>query len=223
MDIREELFKLEGLKYKEFNSKLTKTSYPIIGIRVPVLRNFAKREIRDINYVSSDNPYFEEVMLEGMNIGFCKNIDMFIERVDNFVSKIDDWSICDVFCAGVKNIVYKNKDRVWGYIIKYASSNEEFETRFMIIMMMDYFLEEKYLHDVFNIIDNVRCDKYYCEMAIAWLVATSLAKFEKETLEYLRNSHISKFAYNKAISKACESYRISDELKIKLRKMKRYN
>lgn len=223
MNIRKELFKLQDIKYKDFQSSLTKTRYPIIGIRIPELRNFAKKETKNISYISCSNPYFEEVMLEGMNISFCKDIELFIKRIDEFIPKIDDWSVCDIFCSGVKNIVSKNKDRIWDYIVKYASSNEEFENRFMIIMMMDYYLEEKYLNKVFDVIDNIKCDKYYCEMAIAWLIATSLAKFEKETLEYMHNSSISKFSYNKAISKACESYRINDELKIKLKKMKRGN
>lgn len=221
MNVREKLFKLQDIKYKEFNSKLTKTKYPIIGIRIPILRDFAKRETKNINYISSSNPYFEEVMLEGMNISFCKDIQLFIARVNDFIPKIDDWSVCDICCASLRKIVNKNKERVWECIIKYKDSEEEFETRFMIIMMMDYFLEEKYLNDIFYIIDNLKCNKYYCEMAVAWLLATSLAKFENETLEYMQRSHISKFAFNKAISKACESYRVSVEIKNRIKMMKR--
>lgn len=219
MNVREELFKLEDLKYKEFNAKIIKTKYPVIGIRMPILKKFAKSISKDTTFVSSDNPYYEEVMLEGLLITYDKDITSFINRFDAFISKIDDWSICDTICASSK-IVIKNKETFYKYITKYKNSKKEFETRVMIVMLMDYYLDEEYLSRVFKIIDNIKCHEYYTDMAIAWLVASSLVKYERETLEYMSNTNISKFAYNKAISKACDSYAISDALKEKLRSMR---
>lgn len=219
MNIREELFKLEDLKYKEFNTKIIKTRYPIIGIRMPILKKYAKSISKNITFISDDNPFYEEVMLEGLLITYDKDINSFINRLDDFIFKIDDWSICDTICASSK-IVIKNKEVFYKYITKYKNSKKEFETRVMIVMLMDYYLDEKYLSRIFEIIDNIKCHEYYTEMAIAWLIASSLAKYQKETLEYMSNANISKFAYNKAISKACDSYVISDTLKEKLRGMR---
>ena len=110
---------------------------------------------------------------------------------------------------------------MWDFITSYKTSNNEFEIRFMIVMMMDYYLEEKYINNIFNILDNIKCDFYYVNMAIAWLLSTSLVKNEKETLEYLNNNNLSDFVINKTISKANDSYRVNKELKETLKKMKR--
>lgn len=219
MDVRKELFKLEDLKYKEFNTKIIRTKYPVIGIRMPTLKKFAKSISKEILFVSPNKPYYEEVMLEGLLITYSKDINSFINRLDTFIPKIDDWSICDSICSNSK-IIKNNKEIFYKYIIKYKNSKKEFETRVMLVMLMEFYLEEKYLNNIFKIIDNIKCHDYYTEMAISWLLVTSLAKYEKETLEYINKANISKFTFNKMISKACDSYVISDELKEKIKSMR---
>lgn len=223
MNIREELFKLKDDKCKDFSSKLTRTKYPMLGVRIPLIKKLAKY-ISKSNYLecfcNEKNPFFEEVMLEGLMIGFFKDINEVLSKLEIFLSKIDDWSVCDSTCSNLK-ITNKNKDIMWKFITKYKDSDKEFEVRFMVVMMMDYFLEAKYISEIFKIIDNVKSDKYYVKMAIAWLLATSIVKCERETLEYINNCKLDNFTFNKMISKCCDSYRISNELKDKLRGMKK--
>jgi len=222
MNIREELFKLKDEKYKEFSSKLTKTKYPMIGVRIPLIKKLAK-DIRDNDFFSCfdslKNPYFEEVMLEGLLIGYLKDINLVIERLKIFINKIDDWSVCDSVCANLK-ITNKNKEVVWDFINNYKDSYKEFEVRFMIVTMMDYYLEDKYINSIFSVINNLKCSKYYVKMAVAWLLATSVFKCEKETIKYIENCKLDKFTYNKMISKCCESYRVRGDLKILLKSKK---
>ena len=110
---------------------------------------------------------------------------------------------------------------MWKFITKYKDSDKEFEVRFMVVMMMDYFLETVYINEIFNIIDNIKCDKYYVKMAIAWLLSTCIVEMEKETIEYMGRCNLDDFTFNKMISKCCDSYRVSDELKCELRGMKK--
>ena len=223
MNIREELLKLKDEKYKEFTSKLTKTNYPIIGVRVPLIKKLAK-EISKEDYCgyfdSLKNPFFEEVMIDGLLIGYLKDINEVVNKLEKFIEKIDDWSICDSVCANLK-ITNKNKDVMWDFISNYKNSCKEFEVRFMLVMMMDYYLDNKYIKDIFCIIDNLKCDAYYVKMAVAWLLATSFVKCEEETLEYIKRCNLDKFTFNKMISKCIESYRIHDDLKLLLKKMKK--
>lgn len=222
INIREELFKLKDDKYKDFSSKLTRTKYPNIGVRIPLIKKLAK-DISESNCLEcfySGNPYFEEIMLEGLTIGYLKDIKEVLVKLEAFVSKIDDWSVCDSTCSNLK-ITNKYKDIVWDFITRYKHSDKEFEVRFMIVMMMDYFLETKYTSKIFNIIDNIKCDKYYVKMAVAWLLATSIVKCEKETIEYISNCKLDDFTFNKMISKCCDSYRVSCELKCILRAMRK--
>ena len=219
MNLVEEFFELRDLNYKNFSSKLTKTKYEIIGVRIPTIKNIAKR-LKDTSINFYNSIYFEEIMLEGLLIGYLKDIDIVIEKLKRFIPKIDDWSVCDSCCANLK-ITKKNKNKIWDFINKYSNSNNEFEVRFMVVMMMDYYLEKEYINDIFNVLDNIRCDGYYANMAISWLLATALAKFETETLKYLQECNLSNFIFNKTINKACESYRVRGSLKAGLKQMKR--
>ena len=105
--IKEELFKLADEKYKEFHSGLCPGTNNIIGIRVPVLRNYAKQLVKEYNIqellLKIDNQYYEEIMLQGMLIGLMKDEFKEIEKqIEKFVPKIDNWAVCDVFCASLK-------------------------------------------------------------------------------------------------------------------------
>ena len=224
--IKRQLALLADEKYKEFHKGLCPGTENIMGVRVPVLRNYAKELAKeyDIKYVleNIDNEYYEEIMLQGMLIGLekDKNIQNILKDIEEFVPKIDNWAVCDVFCAGLK-IVKKNLEDVWIFLQKYLKSDKEFEVRFGVVMILDYYITEAYLYKDFEIFDKIKVEKYYVQMAVAWAISICLIKFYDETLTYLKNSKVDKFTYNKAIQKAIESYRITDEQKQELRKMKK--
>ena len=56
---------------------------------------------------------------------------MLLKYVEKYIPKIDNWAICDVFCAGLK-ITKKYKKEMWNFIKKYLKSDKEFEIRFAI-------------------------------------------------------------------------------------------
>ena len=103
---------------------------------------------------------------------------------------------------------------------KYLKSNKEFEIRFSIVMILDYYIEEEYLKKIFAIFDDTTSDAYYVQMAVAWAISICLIRFYNETIKYLRIAKLDKFTYNKALQKAIESYRITKEQKEELKNMK---
>lgn len=227
MNIKEELKKLVDEEYREFHSNLCPGINNILGIRVPVLRNYAKElnkqySIKElINNI--DDEYYEEIMLKGMIIGVNKNLEWEEIRtyIKEFVPKIDNWAICDTFCAGLK-ITNKYKNEMWNLVNEYLNSNEEFEVRFAVVMILDYYIDSSYLEKNFEIFNNIKLDKYYVKMAVAWAISICLIKFYNETINYLKNNFkLDNWTYNKSIQKAIESYRITDEQKDELRKMKK--
>ena len=224
--IKKELQDLADVKYKEFHQGLCPGTGNIIGVRVPVLRDYAKKiskeyEINDL-LGNIDNEYYEEIMLQGMLIGLKKDKEIadVLKDIENLVPKIDNWAICDVFCAGLK-ITKKHKKEMWDFLQKYLNSDKEFEIRFGVVMLLDYYISEEYLDKDFKIFDDIKSEKYYVQMAVAWAISICLIKFYDKTIEYLKQAKIDKFTYNKALQKAIESYRISEEQKTELRKMKK--
>lgn len=225
-EIKKKLLELSDKKYKEFHGGLCPGTENIIGVRVPILRNYAKELFKEQDWKQTikeiDNEYYEEIMLQGMLIGQAKteDINIILKYVENYVPKIDNWAMCDVFCAGLK-ITQKNKKEVWEFIQKYLKSDKEFEIRFAVVMILDYYIEEQYLKEDLKIFDNIKHEGYYVKMAVAWAISVCLIKFYDETVQYLKKCELDDWTYNKAIQKAIESYRISDNRKQELRKMKK--
>lgn len=222
--IREKLFELQDKKYQEFHSKLCPNVNDIIGVRIPNLRKLAKQ-------IAKENPkeylgkvpkeYYEERMLQGFVIGYMKaDLEEKLDYLDQFVPVIDNWAVCDC-CTSTYKFANKYPKEMWRYIQKYLSSNQEFELRFAIIMLMDYYLTEEYIDQVLAIFDSIQNEGYYVKMGIAWAISRAYVKFPQKTMQLLQNNHLDNFTYNKALQKMIESYQIDKETKQILKEMKR--
>ncbi len=226
--IKQELIQMSDSKYKSFHSNLCPGINNILGIRVPVLREYAKKLIKKYSFEelinNIDDEYYEEIMLQGMLIGLNskENFNVIKKYIEDYIPKIDNWAICDTFCAGLK-IVNQNKENMWGFIKQYLDSDQEFYLRFAIVIILDYYIEEKYLEEIFRIFNNIQSEYYYVKMAIAWAISICLIKYYDKTINYLKNnSKIDKWTYNKSLQKAIESYRITKDQKELLKNMKKY-
>ena len=227
-DIRKDLFDLRDEEYAEFHRKLVPGEEKIIGIRVPVLRNYAKglyrseKENLDEVFGCLKNEYYEEIMLRGMLIGLCKNPDRekFFSMIEEFVPQIRNWGICDVFCGGLKE-VKKYKKETYDFLKKYLSSEREFDVRFALVMLTGYYIDEEYIDRVLEISKNIKHEGYYAKMANAWLLSICFVKFYDKTVEFIKGAGLDIFTHNKAIQKARESRRIDPQRKEELLKMKK--
>ena len=226
IEIKEKLQSLSDEKYKKFHSNLCKNSKnPILGVRVPILRKYAKELKNNFGTEIIDKigeEYYEEIMLKGMIIGLQNNVKYEIveKQIRNYVPKVDNWAICDIFCAGLK-ITKKYKNEMFKLIQIYLNSEKEFELRFAIVMLIDYYIEKDYIDIVLNICDKIQHEGYYVKMAVAWAISICLIKYYDITIHYLNNCNLDDFTYNKSLQKAIESYRISEDRKIELKSIKK--
>ena len=222
-NLREKLYKLSDEKYKKFHSALCPNVDNIIGVRIPKLREIAKEIAKKnpIEFLEKSNcEFYEEKMIYGLVIGYMKaEFEERLKYIDKFVPMIDNWAICDSCCATYK-FTKKNLEEMFGYLQKYINSQDEFEVRFAVIMLMDYYITEEYIDKVFKIYDNINLDKYYVKMAIAWAISVAFVKYEEKTREFLRNNSLDKFTFNKALQKIIESNVVSKETKDEMRRMK---
>lgn len=222
--LRDILFQCSDAEYKKFHSSLCPNINDIIGVRLPKLREIAKLVAKDnpINFLEEYKcEFYEEKMVYGLIIGYMKaDFSTRLKYLDIFVPMIDNWAICDC-CASTYKFTNKNLDEMYQYLQKYITSENEFEVRFACIMLMDYFLNDKYIDRVFEIYNNIKLDKYYVKMAIAWAISVAFVKYEEKTREFLQNNALDKFTFNKSLQKIIESNRVSKEVKDEIRQMKR--
>lgn len=218
------LHSLQDLKYKEFHSKLLNNQINLIGIKTPILRNIAK-DISKGNYIEflnlNQHKYYEENIIHGFIISNLKlPINEIINHINNYLQFIDNWATCDLICSSLK-IISKNKDVFLKYINKLIIKDNEWTRRFCFVILLDYYIESPYLEKIFYLCDNYNNDKYYVNMAIAWLISICYIKHKEQTIIYLNNNKLDKFTHNKAIQKIIESNRISKEEKNKIKLLKR--
>ena len=228
MDIKKTIrLELEGLaedSYRIFSAGLIPGEEHILGVRLPRLREIAKRIVKTDSwqeYLACEPYYFEEIMLQGMIIGAAElSAEKRLEYVRDFIPAIRNWSVCDSFVSGLK-FTRNNPEVVWQFIQPYIKSGDVFSVRFAVVMMMNYYLTDSYIDLVLEQLDGIKHEAYYVKMAVAWALATALAKQPEKTWAYLQNHHLDEDTWRKTVQKCMESYRISEEYKTILRQMRR--
>ena len=218
------LLSLEDKKYKDFNKSIVLNSkYEMIGIRLPIMRDLAKKigktNIEEFLNVIG-NTYYEEVMVQGLVISYIKEEDLFYKYFNEYIKKVDNWALCDSFCSSIK-IVRKYEEKYFNEAIKLSLDKDEFISRIGLIIILNHFIKDSNLTAIFNLLNNIKSDKYYINMAEAWVICELYIKHPKETLLFIKNNNLNKFTQNKAISKIHDSYRVSKEEKNYLNKYKK--
>lgn len=205
---------LQDLKYREFHSGLTNTNLSIIGVRVPILRNIAKKILKtDVEkfFEVIGNEYYEEVFIEGIVLANSSE-EILDKYLMHFIRKVDNWAICDSFCSSLK-IVNKKQGKYWIYFTGLIDPENEFQTRVSLIVLMNYYLNDNYIDRVLKIVSSINSDYYYINMAISWLLSVAIINYKDKVIELLESRSLSKFVQNKTISKIQDSYRVDKDLK----------
>lgn len=223
-NIRKELERLTDEKYREFHSGLLPGIDNILGVRVPELRKLSKRVAKEdwrCYLESSADETYEEVMIQGMVIGYAKmEKDERKKYLDLFVPKINNWGICDC-CTSTYKFIGEDLETWYSYLLYHIESGEEYRIRFGVVALMNYYLTDEWIDQVLKIYDDIRHDAYYVKMAVAWAISMCYVKFPKKTRAFLEENHLDTFTQNKSIQKIRESYRVSKEEKEELKSLKR--
>lgn len=222
--LQKELTKISDAQYAAFQSKLTPgiDSSLFLGVRVPVLRQFAKEFSKrdETKSFSKELPhkYYDENMLHALLISGMKDFDQIIFELNKFLPYVDNWAVCDIMSP---KALKKDKTKLLENIKKWIKSSHTYTCRFGIEMLMSFYLDEDFKPEYLKLVSNVRSKEYYVNMMIAWFFATALTKQWDSTIIYIVNNTLDTWAHNKTIQKAIESYRINAKQKQYLRTLKK--
>ena len=217
------LFEMRDEKFRDFTSKLIPNidKELIIGVRVPDIRRLAKSlsEEERKKFISGlPHKYHEENLLHGVMLQLIKNdIGEVITETEKFLPYIDNWAVCDI---SQSKLLERYPDVVFGKVSEWAKSEKTYTVRFAIDVLLQFFLDENFTPEVFALAKSIVSDEYYVNMALAWFWSFALIKRYEETLPIIESERLPEFVHNKAIQKARESYRISDERKQYLNTLK---
>lgn len=156
-EIRDILIQYAEEQYKEFSAGLIPNAKPLIGVRLPKIRQIAKNIVNDKDNkqrwrqetAAYDGIYtdlfFEETMIRGILIGYgTAKKDISCEEglacLKDFIPQIDNWSMCDCFCNSF-TFANKYRDKVWEFLQSYLYSEREFEVRVALILLLSQYLK----------------------------------------------------------------------------------
>ncbi|UAL07333.1 MAG: DNA alkylation repair protein [Candidatus Methanogranum gryphiswaldense] len=223
IDVQAEIQKRADPKYKEFNTKLVpgiKNSY---GVRVPQLREITKEILKDDweCFLESESKCFEEIMLHGLVIANAKtDIEKRMFYIKKFVPTIDNWCVCDIFCGKWK-LNKQEKSIIWNYCNEQLDSDEEFRMRFATVMIMANFMDDQHIDEILELMSIKYHPGYYYRMGAAWCISNCYIKYPEKTEPYIISGKFDPDIMNRSVQKICDSYRVGEEEKKKLRSVKK--
>lgn len=199
--------------YQAFSSRLLPKGTPLLGVRLPLLRKIARELARkDWHFYldTASNDSFEEILLQGMVIGYADMpVDERQSRTVVFVPKIDNWSVCDSFCSGLK-AVHEHPESWWSFLQPYLASQQTYAVRFGVVMLLLYFIDEDHLSAVLSLLGRVECREPAARTAVSWAAAECYIRFPDLTEAFLLGGNLELPVLRGTLQKILESHRISN-------------
>ena len=223
MTLYDRLITVKDDAYRDFQSKLVPNVPPenMVGVRTPDMRKIAKEvfESPEREAFLNDLPhrYFEEDLIHFFVISMIRDFDECVRAVEAFLPYVNSWPVSD---QATPKAFRKNHEKLLPYIRKWIASEYVYTARFGIRMLMNEFLGDDFRPEYPELVANKKGDDYYLKMMIAWYFATALAKKYDETVPYFEARRLDEWVHRKAIQKAVESYRVSEDHKEYLKSLR---
>ncbi|MBO4364123.1 MAG: DNA alkylation repair protein [Clostridia bacterium] len=223
MDLYDKLIEVRDPEYRDFQAKLVPNipAETILGVRTPDMRRIAKEVFASgkAEEFLKDLPhrYYEENLIHFFVLAMIKDFDECVKGVEAFLPYVDCWPVSD---QATPKAFTKNHERLLPYIRKWVASDHVYTARFGIRMLMNEFLGEDFREEFPELVASKKGDDYYLKMMIAWYFATALAKRYDETVKYFEERRLEEWVHRKAIQKALESFRVTEEHKEYLKSLR---
>ena len=204
-------------KYAAFQKPLSNSDYEIIGIKIPILKKIAKEHYqdKDLDLNEFEHHHYLEVEMLYFIIGMLRNksVDDKLEFIYKNVKYADSWMITDTPNAYLAKLDF---DRYIEFFKKTYQSKHVYTRRIGYVMGLKVFRDKRVL-EVLNLIQDD--NEYMVTMGQAWLLATMAICYPEEVFNYLsKSSNVT--LRKKTISKIVESFRISDDYKVKFKTLR---
>ena len=224
-DLSSRLHALADPAYRLFQCKLMPTvpTEQVWGVRTPQLRALAKEAAGTPEaaafLAALPHAAYDENNLHGALLCLMRDYDACLAAVEVFLPYIDNWAINDSTCSNLKQFK-KQQIEGFSFIRKCLKEKNPYIIRFGLVLLLNYYINDQYIDIVLKICEHDYLDHYYVSMAHSWLISMCYIKYPNKTYSFLQETNINSWVYHKAISKICDSKRISREAKEKLRKLR---
>lgn len=223
-DFRTELMKLSDDNYRDFIMRGILCDRPFLGVRVPEIRQLVNKIPPEnfTEFLNTEPLAYEEVIARGLLIARLPYSEM-LKVFNSQIAYLDNWSTVDTFCASLRSLLKHHESEFLELKIEpLLKSKNEFAVRAGLVFLLDHYVTSDYLHLIFDRVEFLKHrDEYYIKMATSWLLAECFIEFPEITIDYLKNSKLPVWTFNKAISKICDSHRVDEDAKSMLKTLRK--
>ena len=223
MSVYERLCEHKDDKYRDFQSALVPniSKDTILGVRTPDMRSIAKEVFgtdEGKKFLKKlPHKYYEENLVHFFMIAMIKDFDECVKETERFLPYIDCWPVCD---QSSPKVFKKNHDKLLPLVKKWIDSDHVYTSRFGMRMLMNEYLGDDFKSEYLTWVSSKKGEDYYLKMMVAWYFATALAKQYDATIPYFEKHRLDDWCHKKAIQKAIESFRVTDEHKEYLKSLR---
>lgn len=196
---------------------------PYLGLSYPRLKEISKDIIKNdwIEFLeSNDCSIYELEILNTYVIGSIKEIDCAMYYFDKMVLQSKEWSVVDSLCQKFV-IARKYPDEVLNLLENYKWVNDEYVQRVVSVMLLSHYNNDQSIDRCLEIIKCLNHPGYFNKMGISWALATFMIHYPDKVLLYLTSKQCDPWIKNKTIQKSIESFRIPEELKDRLKEIRK--
>ena len=216
-ELEKYLFENADEKFADFSKSLSNSDYISIGIKNPVLRQIVKEHINDEELKLDDfelGKYLEvDFIYFGLALSRLKTINEQLDFLRVNIRKAKSWAITDCVQTYLKKSDF---DTFFKFFKDLYDSKYIFERRFCYVFGLKHWKNPGILKILPLITNN---EEYMVMMSQAWLLATVAIAYPDEIFNYLKSTDDAVLK-RKTISKMCDSFRISDEQKVRFKKLR---
>ena len=143
-------------------------------------------------------------------MGLLDNYQEQLQFIEDNYLLLNDWWHVDQLTQFIKGVM--DFDYVYELAKKYINSKHVFLRRWGYVMFISGLQKDKKnTKKILKLMKND--DEYYVQMAEAWLICDLAVFNPDEVIKFLEKSKIKYNILGRAIQKICDSFRISDDVK----------
>ncbi|MCI2074641.1 MAG: DNA alkylation repair protein [Candidatus Methanomethylophilus sp.] len=206
--------------YRTFNSRIIPDAGRMAGVRMPLLRKFAGKIMKDDwrSFLELEPHYYEQKVLKALVIAEAEISGR--ERVrltEEFSREIADWGTCDTLCGSWKIDSESSAEMLWDMSLRMLKTGREFMMRVGAVMMLFHFIDDEHIAQVIEQMRRISSPGYYCSMGAGWCLSFCYIAYPEMTEKALVSGCADLEVLRLAVRKIRESHAVSTEDKTRLR------
>ena len=212
--INEQLACCANPQKETWSRGIIRTKMPMLVVMAPDINAIAKSiaQVDVVPYLEAETfKYYENTIIFAKTLHRVRDFELFKHYLYKLIPIIDNWATVDaiLWCESAQLQVQSVQDCLFELSKGLLLDERPFARRVGVRILFKY-LDSFNIDKTLALVKTMKSEnEYYVNMCLAWLLCESFVKQREKTLAFLSLDNVSQFVLQKAVSKCCDSYRVT--------------